>query len=289
MNERLHKLLAQHGLGSRRQVETWIREGRVLVNGQPAEVGQSVGPRDRVVVELEVVRERVAGSRDGGASVECPPREGGRDRDRVDARKAEHRAPLARSAGKEDDGHGDGLAGLQHGWQAVDAEGPAGVVEWDDRFRGPSRIDVVRQLGDFVIAKSDGTAAYQLAVVVDDAAAGVTEVVRGDDLVDSTPRQVLLYRALGLADRVPNYYHLPLVVGADGRRLAKRHGDTRLGFYRERGVAPGRVLMSDQVGPRTQEALDKAGISVRLVAYDKVYLGGGGIHCSTSPLVRDPV
>lgn len=54
-------------------------------------------------------------------------------------------------------------------------------------------------------------------------------------------------------------------------------------------VAPGRVLMSDQVGPRTQEALDKAGISVRLVAYDKVYLGGGGIHCSTSPLVRDPI
>lgn len=54
-------------------------------------------------------------------------------------------------------------------------------------------------------------------------------------------------------------------------------------------VAPGRVLMSDQVGPRTQEALDKAGIAVRLVAYDKVYLGGGGIHCSTSPLVRDPV
>ncbi len=54
-------------------------------------------------------------------------------------------------------------------------------------------------------------------------------------------------------------------------------------------VAPGRVLMSDQVGPRTQEALDKAGIAVRLVAYDKVYLGGGGIHCSTSPLVRDPI
>ena len=54
-------------------------------------------------------------------------------------------------------------------------------------------------------------------------------------------------------------------------------------------VAPGRVLMSDQVGPRTQEALDKAGISVRLVTYDKVYLGGGGIHCSTAPLVRDPV
>src|SRR4051812_30681571 len=71
---------------------------------------------------------------------------------------------------------------------------------------------------------------------------GITDVVRGDDLLDSTPRQMLLYDALGLADRVPAYYHLPLVVGADGRRLAKRHGDTRVGHYRDLGVSPGRVL-----------------------------------------------
>jgi glutamyl-tRNA synthetase len=121
-------------------------------------------------------------------------------------------------------------------------DGPAGVVEWEDRVRGPTRVDVARQLGDFVIAKSDGTAAYQLAVVVDDANAGVSEVVRGDDLVDSTPRQILLYRALGMVGRVPNYYHLPLIVGPDGRRLAKRHGDTRLSFYRERGVTAARLL-----------------------------------------------
>ena len=115
----------------------------------------------------------------------------------------------------------------------------------------PTRIDVARRLGDFVVAKGGGghgagtaavTPAYQLAVVVDDADMGVTDVVRGDDLLDSTPRQILLYRALGLAERVPRYYHLPLVVGPDGRRLAKRHGDTRLSFYRERGVPPGRVL-----------------------------------------------
>jgi len=78
--------------------------------------------------------------------------------------------------------------------------------------------------------------------VVDDAEMGVTDVVRGDDLLDSAPRQVLLYRALGLAERVPKYYHLPLVVGPDGRRLAKLHGDTRLSYYREQGVPPGRVL-----------------------------------------------
>ena len=97
-------------------------------------------------------------------------------------------------------------------------------------------------LGDFVIRKSDGTAAYQLAVVVDDAAAGVTDIVRGDDLLDSTPRQIMLYRALGLAGRLPRYWHLPLVVGEDGRRLAKRHGDTRLATYRQAGIQAGDIL-----------------------------------------------
>jgi glutamyl-tRNA synthetase len=121
-------------------------------------------------------------------------------------------------------------------------DGQPGVVPWQDGFRGPQEIDAGRQLGDFVIAKADGTPAYQLAVVVDDAEMGVTDVVRGDDLVDSTPRQVLLYRALGMSDRIPRYTHVPLVVGTDGRRLAKRHGDTRLCWYRERGVAPERVI-----------------------------------------------
>ena len=136
--------------------------------------------------------------------------------------------------------------------------GEAGVVEFEDGFGGRHRTNVARELGDFVIAKgmetgrgrsATGTAtqpvrtpAYQLAVVVDDADMGVTDVVRGDDLLDSTPRQILLYRALGIMDRIPTYYHLPLVVGPDGRRLAKRHGDTRLSYYRERGVSPGRVL-----------------------------------------------
>jgi glutamyl-tRNA synthetase len=115
-------------------------------------------------------------------------------------------------------------------------------VSWNDDFSGAQNYEVAKQLGDFVIAKADGTPAYQLAVVVDDAASGVTHIVRGDDLLDSTPRQILLYRALGMGDRVPAYCHLPLVVGKDGRRLAKRHGDTRLSFYREQGVASSRVL-----------------------------------------------
>jgi glutamyl-tRNA synthetase len=119
---------------------------------------------------------------------------------------------------------------------------PGGMVTFSDHVVGEQSCDVQKSLGDFVIAKADGTPAYQLAVVVDDADAGVTHVIRGDDLIDSTPRQILLYRALGLEPKLPAYYHLPLVVGEDGRRLAKRHGDTRLATYRQAGVKPERLL-----------------------------------------------
>jgi len=119
---------------------------------------------------------------------------------------------------------------------------PDEVITVDDAFAGRRQFDVLRELGDFVIRKNDGTAAYHLAVVVDDIDMGVREVVRGDDLLDSAPRQMLLYRALGQADRIPTYWHLPLVIGTDGRRLAKRHGDTRLSRYREQGVSAGQIL-----------------------------------------------
>ena len=115
-------------------------------------------------------------------------------------------------------------------WRFRVTDSPAFV----DHFAGPQRIDLTRGGGDFVVWKSAGTPAYQLAVVVDDAAAGVTEVVRGDDLIPSTPRQLLLYRALGHTP--PEFAHVPLVVGEDGRRLAKRHGDTRLAALRAAGV-----------------------------------------------------
>jgi glutamyl-tRNA synthetase len=119
---------------------------------------------------------------------------------------------------------------------------PDGQVEFTDTFAGPRTYDVARQLGDFVIRKSDGTPAYQLAVVVDDVGSRVTDVVRGDDLIESTARQILLYRALGWATQIPTYCHLPLITGPDGRRLAKRHGDTRLASYREAGVPVSRIL-----------------------------------------------
>jgi glutamyl-tRNA synthetase len=115
-------------------------------------------------------------------------------------------------------------------------------VDFTDSFSGEHHFDVERETGDFVIAKGDGTPAYQLSVVIDDAEMGVSDIVRGDDLLDSTPRQILLYRALNRADRIPSYYHLPLVIGTDGRRLAKRHGDTRIASYRDGGVSSGRIL-----------------------------------------------
>lgn len=118
---------------------------------------------------------------------------------------------------------------------------PDRSLGFEDRFAGARSFDLRPELGDFVLAKPDGSPSYQLAVVVDDLDAGVTDVIRADDLISSTPKQILLYAALGQADRTPAYTHLPLVVGADGRRLAKRHGDTRLSHYREHGVAPGRL------------------------------------------------
>jgi glutamyl-tRNA synthetase len=111
---------------------------------------------------------------------------------------------------------------------------PDEAIEFDDLFRGPVSLSGGDIGGDFVVWKNNDTPAYQLAVVVDDAAAGVTEVLRGDDLIPSTPRQLLLYRALG--QPAPRFAHLPLVVGPDGRRLAKRHGDTRLAILRAAGV-----------------------------------------------------
>ena len=109
-----------------------------------------------------------------------------------------------------------------------------------DLAAGFQSCNVAAELGDFVIAKADGTPAYQLAVVVDDHAMGITEVLRGDDLLPSAFRQLELY---DFFDRTPpQFAHVPLVVGPDGRRLAKRHGDTRLATLRAAGVAPERLV-----------------------------------------------
>jgi len=118
---------------------------------------------------------------------------------------------------------------------------PTAPVEVDDVLVGHASLLPAEEAGDFVIWTKRGMPAYQLAVVVDDARQGVTQVVRGDDLLASAGRQVLLYQALGLRP-LPTYTHLPLVLGPDGRRLAKRHGDTRLTTYQEQGVPVERIL-----------------------------------------------
>lgn len=114
------------------------------------------------------------------------------------------------------------------------------MVAFTDVFAGGFSMDVAKTLGDFPLARDEGGAGYTLAVVVDDAAMGVTEVVRGDDLLPATPAQILLQRALGLP--TPRYCHVPLVVGEDGKRLAKRHGDTRIATFRKRGQSPESVI-----------------------------------------------
>lgn len=137
--------------------------------------------------------------------------------------------------------------GTCSGWHAGDRMPEPGSYCWrfriypahqsfDDLVVGRVRCDPATAIGDFPVTRKEGVAAYQLAVVVDDIDAGVSEVVRGDDLLLSTFRQIQIYEYLD--EEMPRYAHVPLVVGEDGRRLAKRHGDTRLSHYRDQDIAP---------------------------------------------------
>ncbi|MHC4885207.1 MAG: tRNA glutamyl-Q(34) synthetase GluQRS [Planctomycetota bacterium] len=117
---------------------------------------------------------------------------------------------------------------------------PSQPVQFHDVLHGHQVQDVSETIGDFVLARHPDGAGYQLAVVVDDALMGVTEVIRGDDLLTTTHRQILLYEALGLTP--PRFIHVPLIVGRDGRRLAKRHGDTRIAHIREAGMPAEQVV-----------------------------------------------
>lgn len=109
-------------------------------------------------------------------------------------------------------------------------------ITFRDLLQGEYKEDLKTDCGDFILRRSDGVYAYQLAVVVDDAAMGVTQVVRGSDLLSSTPRQIYLQRLLGLPQ--PEYGHVPLLLAADGRRLAKRDRDQELGELQSRYTAP---------------------------------------------------
>lgn len=140
---------------------------------------------------------------------------------------------------------------------------PEEAVTFQDAVFGHQCWQVHADSGDFPVTRFDGTPAYQLAVVADDAAMGVDCVIRGDDLLSSTPRQLLLYRALGLPG--PRFLHLPLVVGLDGKRLAKRHGESRIAQFRDRGVSAQAIVgwvawRSGQIDrPRPMDARELVG------------------------------
>jgi glutamyl-tRNA synthetase len=157
---------------------------------------------------------------------------------------------LAAASAPHQENEGPVYPGTCAGRSAQDAQGLTAPYAWrfrvshtpafTDRFRGKIELDLRQIGGDFIVWRSFAVPAYQLAVVVDDAAMGITEVIRGDDLISSTPRQLLLYEALGLTP--PSFGHVALVVGTDGRRLAKRHGDWRLSQLRQAGLPAEQLL-----------------------------------------------
>ena len=126
----------------------------------------------------------------------------------------------------------------------------SGALVWNDRHLGPQSQDVSAQVGDFVLHRADGLWAYQLAVVVDDAAQGVSHVVRGQDLADNSARQIQLQRALGLP--TPQYLHTPLVLGANGEKLSKQNGAQALELsepLKALNAAAGVLGLDAQAGP----------------------------------------
>lgn len=131
---------------------------------------------------------------------------------------------------------------------------------FDDAVQGPQHMSLHDCGGDFALRRSDGVIAYQLAVVVDDALMGVNQVVRGDDIRISTPRQMLLCHMLGYP--LPHYAHLPLLLDHNGERLAKRHASLSLGALREAGVSPqaivGYLAHKAQLIPRAVPILPEA-------------------------------
>jgi glutamyl-tRNA synthetase len=143
---------------------------------------------------------------------------------------------------------------------------PDEAIVYEDAVVGPVTQNLARDVGDFVLRRGDGVFAYQLAVVVDDLAMDITDVVRGADLVSSTPRQVWLARMLGGAP--PRYGHLPLVVAPDGSRLEKRTRGASVRELRDRGIAPDRILgelahglgLAATAAPTTARAIASAGV-----------------------------
>lgn len=161
------------------------------------------------------------------------------------------------------------VAGRRRPDPAIRLRVPDGCsIAFDDAIHGHVAQRVDLEVGDFVLHRSDGLWAYQLAVVVDDADQGITDVVRGADLLDSTPRQVLLQRALGLP--TPRHAHLPLLLGADGRKLSKSEAalpvrvDEPLVTLQRLWNCLGQAPLADATTPSATAFLDRALAAFRL-------------------------
>lgn len=163
-----------------------------------------------------------------------------------------------------------------------DANDPAGTIEFCDLAHGPQREVLAQECGDFLVRRSDGVIAYQLAVVVDDALMGVTQVVRGEDLLSSCARQIYLARLLGYEP--PQFGHVPLLVAPDGRRLSKRDKDLDLGALREAGVSAEKVvgalaaaagLVEKGCAMRAEEAIPQFSWDILAACPDNVVVDSG--------------
>ena len=116
---------------------------------------------------------------------------------------------------------------------------PDGITEFSDLVYGTIKVDN-KELDDFIIARSDGSPTYNFVVAVDDSDMNITHVIRGDDHLANTPKQILVYKALGLA--IPTFAHLPMILGSDKKRLSKRHAATNVQEYREKGFTPRSII-----------------------------------------------
>ena len=167
-----------------------------------------------------------------------------------------------------------GLAGRPaRAWRlrSDDAQGRPVVLAWQDRRLGQQQQALTEAVGDFVLRRADGLWAYQLAVVVDDAAQGITHVVRGEDLADNTPRQIHLQQALGLPR--PVYLHTPLVRAADGDKLSKQNGAQPLQLAGPEQVLAALQAAADALG---LGPLPGAGVADRLAAAVQAWQAGWG-------------
>lgn len=213
-----------------------------------------------VIFPCTCTRADIAGAASAPHEGEATPRYAGTCRHHADMRGKHPRAAEALAQVQQ-------AAGKPACWRM---RVEPGVVAVSDAVFGAQQIDVAAEVGDFPLTRFDGTPAYQLACVVDDHAMGIDCVVRGDDLLSSTPRQMLVYRALDW--RPPQFAHVPLVIGADGKRLAKRHGESRIAQFRAAGVAAERIVgwVAWRSGLIDEPRLLRAGDGVDLFELSKV-------------------